>query len=75
MNYPAVIGALAALWLSIAAHADAPDANTIINRAYEIPRVEDQIATLTFTFSVPDKKEHQVVYTMVWKNMKGEGGL
>lgn len=74
MKYPAIIGAVAALWFSVSAHADALDANTLITRSYELPRVDDQIATLTYTFSTPGKDEQQVVYTMVWKNMKGAAG-
>lgn len=74
MKYPTMIGTLAALCFSAAIHAEAPDAPTVITRAYEIQRVEDQIATLTFTFSAPGKDEQHVVYTMVWKNMKGEAG-
>lgn len=65
---------IAIMWLSFAVHAEAPDANAIITKAYEIPRVNDQITTLSFTFSAPGKKEQQVVYTMVWKKMKDEEG-
>lgn len=63
-----------AMSMSNAAHAETLDATALITKSYETPRVNDQISTLTFTFSAPDKKEQQVVYTMVWKNMKGEEG-
>lgn len=60
--------------LACTAQATPPDAEAIITRAYELRRVDDQIATLTFTFSAPDKDEQRLVYTMVWKNMKGRDG-
>lgn len=60
--------------MSYSVHAETLDATAIITKSYETPRVDDQICTLTFTFSAPDKKEQKVIYTMVWKNMKGDGG-
>jgi len=64
----------ASLWLSLAVDAETLSPDQIAARAYERNRVDDQIATLTFTFSSRGKNEQQFAYTMVWKNMKGKGG-
>lgn len=55
-------------------HAAPPRADDIIDKAYRIERVDDQIATLNFTFSAPGKAKQEVIYTMVWKNMAGRDG-
>lgn len=65
---------LVAMCQGFAVHAETLSADEIATRAYERNRVDDQIATLTFTFSSAGKKEQQVAYTMVWKNMKGKDG-
>lgn len=44
----------------------------IMQRVYESNRIDDQIATLTFTFLDADHAEKKVVYTMVWKNSRGQ---
>lgn len=59
---------------SIAGLAQPPSAETIVTRAYELERVEDQSAKLNFTFITPDQQEQRVVYAMVWKNMHGQHG-
>lgn len=46
----------------------------IMQRVYESNRIDDQIATLTFTFIDADHAEKKVVYTMVWKNSRGQDG-
>ncbi|MBI3771911.1 MAG: outer membrane lipoprotein-sorting protein [Gammaproteobacteria bacterium] len=46
----------------------------IMQRAYESNRIDDQIATLTFTFIDADHAEKKVVYTMAWKNSRGQDG-
>ena len=58
----------------LVASAEELDAAALLTKAYELPRVDDQISTLTFTISEPDKSDEHLVYTMVWKDMKGEGG-
>jgi len=62
------------IWLNVTAQAAAPGADAIIARAYETKRVDDQISTLSFTFSTPGETDRQAIYTMVWKNMHGEDG-
>lgn len=44
----------------------------IMARVYTAPRVDDQVATLTFQFISPEQTTQKVVYTMVWKNTHGE---
>jgi len=61
-------------WFSQAVSATELSAEDIVSRAYDIKRVDDQIATLTFTFVEPGHDQRQVVYTMVWKNMRGKDG-
>lgn len=70
-----IIGAtLISLSLTNLSYAENEDALDIITKAFDLKRVDDQISKLTFHFSAPDKKEQQVIYTMVWKNMHGKKG-
>lgn len=46
----------------------------IMQRVYESNRIDDQIATLTFQFIDANHAEKKVVYTMVWKNNRGQDG-
>lgn len=74
MKYLLVSLALIAPLLDLPAVAAETDAFAIVTHAYETRRVDDQIATLTFTFKAPGQAPQQVVYTMVWKNMHGRDG-
>ncbi len=51
----------------------APDATAIMEKIYQAPRVEDQVATLTFSFHKPETQIRRAGYTMVWKDVKGKG--
>lgn len=73
MKYFLFILTMMLCWLSPAVGAAELSATDIINRAYAIKRVDDEIATLTFTFSDADGSQRRVVYTMVWKNTHGKG--
>ncbi len=46
----------------------AQDANQIMRKVYEQPRVKDQSSTLTFTFTEPDKNDAKVVMSMLWRS-------
>lgn len=59
---------------SLAGHAQTPAARDILERAHAVERVDDQLATLTFTFSRPGKPRQQVIYLMAWKNNRGVNG-
>ncbi|NOY71497.1 MAG: outer membrane lipoprotein-sorting protein [Gammaproteobacteria bacterium] len=51
-----------------------PSAQEIMERSFAIERVDDHISSLVFYFKQADKPEKKVVYTMVWKNSRGEKG-
>lgn len=74
MKYFVVSLTVIVLWLSQSVGAAEPDAGDIFSRAYELKRVDDQVASLTFSFIEPGHDQRQVVYTMVWKNMRGKDG-
>jgi len=50
------------------------NAQKIIENAFAIERVDDQISTLNFRFIQTDKPDQKVVYTMVWINARGKKG-
>lgn len=54
-------------------HAVEQGATAIMEKVYNAPRVSDQIATLTFDFISPNAQTRRAIYTMVWKDVKGEG--
>lgn len=54
--------------------ADGPSALELIGKAYALPRADDQVATVKFTFSEPGTTDRQVVYVMAWKNLRGKDG-
>lgn len=64
---------LALLMLPAASFSDS-SAQKIIETAFAIERVKDQISTLNFLFKQADKPDQKVVYTMVWINAQGKKG-
>lgn len=61
------------VWITVANAAEMTGAE-IMQRVYESNRIDDQIATLTFQFIDAGRAEKKVVYTMVWKNSRGQDG-
>jgi hypothetical protein len=62
------------LIFSINTNAIAADALSIMIKAHDARRVDDQISRLTFRFITPNKQEKQAIYLMLWKNMYGKEG-
>ncbi|MFC1749605.1 outer membrane lipoprotein-sorting protein [Pseudomonadota bacterium] len=75
MRMIAKIIMLSLIFLSSNSIAETPNAQKIVEKAYNTKRVDDQVSTLTFYFTPAGKKEMKVVYTMIWKNMHGKKGL
>jgi len=78
LNYPKSFLSIIVMCLSFGANVAesgaVEDADAIVTRAYQDGRIDDQISTLTFTFSAPETgDQQQVIYTMVWKNQHGIG--
>lgn len=56
------------LLLTTTSWAVAQDADQIMRKVYELPRVKDQSSTLTFTFTEPGKNDAKVVMSMLWRS-------
>lgn len=52
-----------------------PSAAEIVKKSSEIEGGDDSIARLSFRFKKPNGMERKLVYTMVWKEYGGRGGV